>query len=146
MFKLNGKSFSTSIGGLPIYVRKFSLEITDDSAVAMRRGKPAGRLLGNVSASGEIEIDGSELSKIIAEARKAGSFQDLPEFDINSFGKAGDVERKVEAFGCALKLSTVLDIDDSVSDETVHTVPFDVTGEEFVHIDGVPYASQQFVA
>ncbi len=142
--KINGKSFATVIGALPIYVNKFSLEITDDSQVAMKRGRPDGWLKGNVSAAGEIEVDAAEFAKLSAAAKAAGSWQGLPPFDINSFAAAGGVVRRVEAFGCKLKLSTVLDVDDSVADKTVHTIPFDVTGEDFVSIDGVPYVEQSF--
>lgn len=137
--KINGKSFTISVGDLPIYVNKFSLEITDDSAVAMKRGRPDGYLQGNVSAAGEIEVDTVEFARLSAAAKNAGSWQQLAPFDINAYAKSGDSERRIEAFGCKLKLSNVLEVDDSSADKTVHTIPFDVTGEDFVHIDGVPY-------
>jgi hypothetical protein len=139
--KINGKSFSTSIGDLDIYVSKFSLEISDESAVATSHGRPNGYLLGNVSASGEIEVDASEFAKLSAAAKEAGSWQALDVFDIHSYAKVGDIERKVEAFGCRLKLSKILDVDDSSADATTHTIPYDVVSEDFVSIDGVPYVT-----
>jgi len=143
--KINGKSFAITIGGLPIHVNKFSLEISDESAVAMKRGRPDGWLKGNVAASGEIEIDANEFTKLSAAAAAAGSWHDLPPFDIHAFGAAGGVVRVVEAHDCKLKLSSVLEVDDSTADKTVHTIPFDVTGEDFVTIDGVPYAQASFI-
>jgi hypothetical protein len=140
MNRINGKSFTTSVGDLDVHVDKFSLEIEDESAVAMKRGRPDGNLRGNVSASGEIELDAAEFGKLSAQARSAGSWQDLEEFDIVSYAKVGDTERKVEVFGCKLKLSSVLDVDQSSADKTVHTIQFDVTSPDFVRIDGVPYA------
>lgn len=140
MQRINGKSFSTSVGDLDLHVSKFSLEISDDGAVAMKNGRPDGHLLGNVSASGEITVDASEFSKLSAAARAAGSWQGLDVFDINSFAKVGDTERRVEAFGCKLKLSSILDQDESAVDKTEHVIQFDVTSPDFVQVDGVPYA------
>jgi hypothetical protein len=142
--KINGKSFTISIGGLPLYVNKFSLEISDESAVAMKRGRPDGWLKGNVAGSGEIELDANEFARLSAAARAAGSWQNLPPFDVHTFALAGGALVNVEAFGCKLKLSSVLDVDDSAADKTVFTVPFDVTGEDFVHINGTPYAEAPF--
>jgi hypothetical protein len=139
MDRISGLSFDTSIGNLDMHVDKFSLDITDDTAVAFKNGRPDGSLRGKVSASGSITMDRAEMKKLTAAARAAGSFQNLPPFDINSFAQAGEEELKVEAFGCKLKLGKILDIDKESSDKTTFDVPFDVTDSDFVKIDGVPY-------
>ena len=45
----------------------------------------------------------------------------------------------MEAFGCRLKLSDLLDIDKKGGQASTFKVPFDVTDPDFVRIDGVPY-------
>ena len=55
----------------------------------------------------------------------------------------GDDEMRVEAYGCRLKVSSLLDIDKSSADETEFTIPFDVTSPDFIKIDGVPYVKPQ---
>lgn len=140
MQRINGLSFDIDLGKFGIHVEKFTLDIEDSSATAKRNGRPDGTLLGEVSASGEIVVKRDGLKTFTKIAEEKGSFQDLPTFDINSFAKVGNDELKIEAFGCKIKLSKLLDIDKSSSDETVFTLPYEVTGKDFVKIDGVPYA------
>ena len=45
----------------------------------------------------------------------------------------------MEAFGCKLKVSSLLDIDPKGGSKTTHKVPFDVTSPDFIRINGVPY-------
>lgn len=141
MLRFNGLSFDIDLGEFGIKVKKFTLDIEDGSATAKRDGRPDGELRGAVSGSGEIVVYRSGLKAFTEMARKAGSFQELPTFDINSFAKAGDDEMKVEVFGCKIKISKLLDIDKDSSDETEFTLPYEVTGRDFVKIDGVPYAA-----
>lgn len=141
MDRINGLSFDIDLGDFGIHVEKFTLDIEDGSTSSKRNGRPDGTLRGAVSASGEMVVKRDGLKSFVEAARKAGSFQQLPTFDINSFAKAGDEEMKVEAFGCKVKLSKLLDVDKSSSDETVFTVPFEVTSPDFIKIDGVSYAA-----
>lgn len=140
--RFNGMSFEIDLGDFAVQVKKFSLEIKDDSAVAKRNGKPDGYLLGGVEGSGEILVDRTGLKAFTEAAKKAGSFQETPPFDINSYAKVGDDEVKIEAFGCKVKISNLLDIDTGSTDETEFKLPFDVTSPDFVKIDGVPYAKE----
>ncbi len=140
--KFNGLSFDIDCGDFAVQVKKFSLEIKDNSTFAKRNGRPDGYLLGDVEASGEIVVDRTGLKTITEAAKKAGSFQELPPFDINSYAKIGDDEVKVEAFGCKIKISSLLDIDKGSVDETEFKLPFDVTSPDFVKIDGVPYVKE----
>lgn len=138
--KFNGLSFDVDMGNFSVHIKKFSLEITDNSAVAKRNGKPDGYVRGDVEASGVLVVYRDGLKTITAAAKEAGSFQKLPPFDINSYAKVGDDELKIEAFDCKLKISSLLDIDETSPDETEFSLPYDVIGKDFVKIDGVPYA------
>ena len=79
------------------------------------------------------------LSLLIEAARRAGSFRKLEPFDTVFFAKAGEDELRVEAFGCKLKVSSLLDIDPKGGSKSTHKVPFDVTSPDFIRINGVPY-------
>ncbi len=138
--RFNGLSFDIDLGDFAVQVKKFTIEITDNTTVAKRNGKPDGWLLGDVEASGEITVDASGLKAFLDAAKTAKSFQEMEPFDINSYAKVGDDEVKIEAFGCKVKLSSLLDIDKSSTDETEFALPFDVTSPDFVKINGVPYA------
>jgi len=138
--RINGLSFDVDCGSFSLKVLKFSLDITDNGKVAKRAGRPSGYLLGDVEASGTITVGPDGLKTLAEAAKSAGSWQQLAPFDINSYAKVGDDEVKVEAFGCKVRLSKMLDIDKSSSEETTHELPFDVTSEDFVKINGVPYA------
>jgi hypothetical protein len=137
--RFNGLGFVLDLGVSALKVQKFSLDITDNSAVAKRNGRPDGNLRGDVEASGTITVDRDGLRAFVELAKSAGSWQEMDPFDINAFGSAGDDTVKVEAFGCRVKVNKLLDIDKNSSDETVFELPFDVTSPDFVKIDGVPY-------
>ena len=72
-------------------------------------------------------------------ARSAGSFRKLKAFDVVFFSKAGDDEQRIEAFGCKLKISSLLSIDPKGGEKTKHKLPFEVTSSDFIRINGVPY-------
>ena len=112
MQRLSGKSFDVTLGDLKLHIEKASLDIEDGSEVAKTGGVPNGWVDGEVSASGEIELDGENVKILSEAARNAGSFRGLPEFDLLFYGSTGDgAEMKVEAFGCKLKVSKLLDVD-----------------------------------
>jgi len=71
--RFNAKSFDTSLGDLDIHIEKMTLDITDNGATAMSQGRPDGWLMGDVSASGEIEVTLEEFKKLTAKAQAAGS-------------------------------------------------------------------------
>lgn len=142
-FKINGQSFDFTFGGTPIHADNFSLEITDNSAVAKKDGRPDGALQGDVEASGEVSLDITEFKVLLAQAKSSGSWQDLPTFDITAYAKAGDEEFKVEIFGCNFKIASLLDVDKTSADKSSVKLPYEVTGQDFVIIDGVPYAKKK---
>ena len=139
MSRIGGKNFDVNLGDLLVHVESCTLDITDNTAVAQSRGVPDGHVDGDVAASGEMEFDTSNFNLLIEAARSAGSFRELEPFDSVFFAKAGDEELRVEAFGCKLKVSSLLSIDQKGGEKSKHKVPFDVTSPDFIRINGVPY-------
>lgn len=139
MARIGGKNFDVNLGDLLVHVETCTLDITDNTAVAQDKGVPNGHVDGDVSASGEMEFDTANFNLLIEAARSAGSFRKLEPFDSVFFAKAGEEELKVEAFGCKLKVSSLLNIDPKGGEKTKHKVPFDVTSPDFIRINGVPY-------
>lgn len=139
MAKIGGKNFDVSLGDIALHVENCTLDITDNSAVAQTRGVPDGYVDGDVAAAGELELDTANFQLLIDAARSAGSFRELKPFDAVFFAKAGGEELRVEAFGCRVKVSSLLAIDPKGGEKTKHKVPFDVTSPDFIHINGVPY-------
>ncbi|HCE9329783.1 TPA: DUF2597 family protein [Pseudomonas aeruginosa] len=139
MARISGMNFDITLGDLQVHVEKATLDITDNSAVAQTRGVPDGFVDGDVTASGEYELDAANFALLIEAAKRAGSFRKLKPVDSLFYAKAGDSEVRVEAFGCKLKVSSLLDIDPKGGSKTTHKVPFDVTSPDFIRINGVPY-------
>ncbi|HEJ5827384.1 DUF2597 family protein [Pseudomonas aeruginosa] len=139
MARISGMNFDITLGDLQVHVEKATLDITDNSAVAQTRGVPDGFVDGDVTASGEYELDAANFALLIEAAKRAGSFRKLEPVDSLFYAKAGDSEVRVEAFGCKLKVSALLDIDPKGGSKTTHKVPFDVTSPDFIRINGVPY-------
>jgi len=143
MSRINGQSFDIRVGGKMVHAEAFSLNIEDNSTVKMTKGAPDGRLAGDKKASGEIEVDIANFMLLSAAAAAAGSWEGLPTFDINAYatGSNGNTPEAfhVLAHDCALKISDLLNIDPNSSDATTVKLPFDVTGRDFLNINGTPY-------
>ncbi|MBN3864648.1 DUF2597 family protein [Pseudomonas frederiksbergensis] len=139
MSRIGGKNFDVNLGDLLVHVESCTLDITDNTAVAQSGGVPNGHVDGDVAASGEMEFDTSNFNLLIEAARTAGSFRELEPFDSVFFAKAGEEELRIEAFGCKLKVSSLLSIDPKGGEKSKHKVPFDVTSPDFIRINGVPY-------
>ena len=122
-----------------VHVDTATLNITDNSAVSQTSGVPDGYVDGDVSASGEISVNASNFKLISNAAKKAGSWRGMKTFDILFYAKTAKDEMKVEAFGCRIKLSDILDIDKKGGSASMFKIPFDVTDPDFVNINGVPY-------
>ncbi|CAD2261506.1 hypothetical protein PSEUDT2_04161 [Stutzerimonas stutzeri] len=143
MARIGGKNFDVNLGDLLVHVESCTLDITDNTAVAQDKGVPNGHVDGDVAASGEMEFDTANFSLLIEAAKRAGSFRQLDPFDTVFFAKAGDEELRVEAFGCKLKVSSLLNIDPKGGEKSKHKVPFDVTSPDFIRINGVPYLAAE---
>ncbi|MBC3376688.1 DUF2597 family protein [Pseudomonas frederiksbergensis] len=139
MSRIGGKNFDINLGDLQIHVESCTLDITDNTAVAQTRGVPNGHVDGDVAASGEFEFDTSNFNLLIEAARSAGSFRQLEPFDSVFFAKAGEEELRIEAFGCKLKVSSLLSVDPKGGEKSKHKVPFEVTSPDFIRVNGVPY-------
>ena len=141
MQRISGKNFDVSIGDLTMNVGKATLTIEDKTDVAKDNGVPNGWVDGEAGASGDMELDAQAIGILGEAAKAAGSWRGLGTFDILFYAKTGqDEEMKVEAFGCKLKVESLLNINQNEG-ASKHTskVKFIVTSPDFVHINGVPY-------
>lgn len=137
--KIGGKNFDVNLGDLLVHVETSTLDITDNSTVAQTKGVPNGHVDGDVAAAGELELDTTNFNLLIEQAKSAGSFRELEPFDIVFFAKAGDEELRIEAFGCKVRISSLLSVDPKGGEKNKHKVLFDVTSPDFIKINGVPY-------
>ncbi|MCK8127256.1 MULTISPECIES: phage protein [Pseudoalteromonas] len=137
--RLSGMNFNVNLGDIMVHVDTATLSITDNSAVSQTGGVPDGAVDGDVSANGELSVNASNFALISDAAKSAGSWRGMETFDIMFYGKTSKDEMKVEAFGCRIKLSDILDIDKKGGQASLFKIPFDVTSPDFVHINGVPY-------
>ncbi|EGM4144752.1 DUF2597 family protein [Salmonella enterica] len=143
--RISGMSFDVSFNGRNIHVKTATLDITDNTKAIQERGVPNGWVRGDVEASGEIEVDTVNFQLLGEAAREAGSWRDIEEADFLFFAQAAKTELKVEAFGCKLLISNLLNIDGKGGDSLSHKIKFLVTSPDFVHIDGTPVLSTQDV-
>lgn len=137
--RIGGKDVDIMVGDLMVHVNTYSISIDDGTAVSKTRGVPNGYVDGDTSGSGEIEVDTQNFNLIIDAAKKAGSFKKLEPFDIVSNAEVGDETLNIEAFGCKLRISDLLNVDSKGGEKLMHKLPFDITSPDFVRINGVPY-------
>ena len=141
--RISGQSFDTELMGTMVHVEKASLSITDNSAVAQTRGIPDGFVDGDVSAECEFELDAKNFTLLSDAAKRAGSWRGMAPDDVLFYADTGDETMKVEAFGVKLTISDLLDVDPKSGSKGVHKIKGFVTSPDFVHINGVPYLSQE---
>ena len=141
--RINGQSFEVRLGDYLAHVESFTLDIEDGGEEAMTNGRPDGWLAGDKKAGGEIVLDIRNFALFSAQAAAAGSWEELPPFNINTFGSgsAGNIPElmHVLAHECKITLSSVLNIDPTTTEKSKVTLPYRVTGRDFVHINGTPY-------
>ena len=137
--RISGKNMHFSMGDYKLKAQKVSLSITDNSAVNKTSGVPDGYVDGDVEASGEMELTTQQFNQVSKAAKQAGSWRGMPDFDALFYGKIDKDELKIEAFGCRIKISDLLDADTNGGSALVHKLPFEVTSSDFVKINGVPY-------
>lgn len=141
--RISGQSFDTTLMGTMVHVEKASLSITDNSAVAQTRGIPDGFVDGDVAAEVEFEFDAKNFTLLSDAAKRAGSWRGMAPDDVLFYADTGDETMKVEAFGVKLQISDLLDVDPKGGSKGVHKIKGFVTSPDFVHINGVPYLSQE---
>ncbi|WP_299945922.1 phage protein [uncultured Microbulbifer sp.] len=141
MSKLSGRDIDVTIGSYRVNIDEASLTIEDATAATKNRGVPDGFIEGEVSATGEMKFNSGELATILDAAKEAGSFRDLPTFDLVFNAESTDEKLNIEAFDCKLRISDLLSASQN-NERLMHTVTFEVTGREFVKVNGVPYLRQ----
>ena len=137
--RISGKNMHFSMGDYKLKAQKVTLSITDNSAVNKTSGVPDGYVDGDVEASGEMELTTQQFNQLSKAAKQAGSWRGMPDFDALFYGKIDKDELKIEAFGCRIKISDLLDADSNGGSALVHKLPFEVISPDFVKINGVPY-------
>ncbi|MCP4948953.1 MAG: DUF2597 family protein [Aestuariibacter sp.] len=137
--RISGKNMHFSMGDYKLTAQKVTLSIEDNSAVNKTNGVPDGYVDGDVAASGEMELTTQQFNRLGKAAKSASSWRGMPDFDALFYGKIDKDELKIEAFGCRLKISDLLDADSNGGSALVHKLPFEVTSPDFVKINGVPY-------
>lgn len=142
---ISGADVNIGLGTALINVKQYTLNVEDGVKATSTRGVPDGHVRGAVTASGEITVDTANYNLIIEQAREAGSFQQMPVFDIVAMGKTVDQSFKTAAYGCKLSLTKILDATAEGGDKLEHTIPYTVTDPRFVEINGVPYIDQSFL-
>ncbi|EFR3507425.1 DUF2597 family protein [Salmonella enterica] len=143
--RISGMSFDVSFNGRIVHVKTATLDITDNTKAIQERGVPNGWVRGDVEASGEIEVDTVNFQLLEEAAREAGSWRDIEEADFLFFAQAAKSELKIEAFGCKLVISNLLNLDTKGGDAISHKIKFMVTSPDFVKIDGIPVLSPRDV-
>ncbi|MBI6548903.1 DUF2597 family protein [Xenorhabdus lircayensis] len=137
--RISGQSIDFNMDGDLVHAEKVNLSITDNTAAAQTQGVPDGYIAGDVAAEGEIELSTKYLEIVTAKARAAGSWRGIQPVDLMWYAKAGKEEIKVEAYGCKLIVSDILDVDPKGGSVMTHKVKFVVTSPDFVRINGIPY-------
>ena len=144
--KISGKNVDLQLepSGLAVEFDEVSLKINDGRKVIMKNGRPAGYVDGEYSADGEITCDLDSFDTINEAVKKSKkqSWQSFPVQDLQFFARIGCREKNVIAYGCLLKLSDVLSLKASGGEEAKVKIPFEVTGDDFVTIDGVNYLDE----
>ncbi len=139
--RISGKSFDVMVGDLLINAESLSASISDNRKAITEGGVPNGYVDGDVSCSGEIEVDAKNFNLFIEAAKSSGSWRELEPFDIICVAKTSAEEQKHELFGCLINVSDLISIDQAGGEKTKHKLPFEVTSPDFVRINGVPYLS-----
>ncbi|CDL86522.1 MULTISPECIES: DUF2597 family protein [Xenorhabdus] len=137
--RISGQSVDFNMDGDLVHAEKVSLSVTDNTAAAQTQGVPDGYISGDVTAEGEIELSTKYLDIVTAKARAAGSWRGIQPVDLMWYAKAGNEEMKVEAYGCKLIVSDILDVDPKGGSVMTHKIKFVVTSPDFVRINGIPY-------
>lgn len=137
--RISGMSYDFYLDSTLVHVEKVTLDITDNTAAAQTHGVPDGYVDGDVSAEGEVELSIKAIASLKALARQYGSWRGIPPVDFLFYAKAGNEESKIEAFGCKLNLSGLLDIDPKGGAIATRKFKYIVTDPRFINIDGIPY-------
>ena len=137
--RISGADVSFFIGPAFVTFDKVTLTIEDGSKAVHSGRVPNGYVRGRVSATGEAEVDSHTFMILQALALAAGSWEGMGTWDANFAGFAGETALAVNASECLFKISKLLDASSEGGEKLMHTLPFEVTGSDFIRINGVPY-------
>lgn len=140
--RITGNDFDVMIGDYQVRVESLNASITDNRKVVKEDGIPVGYANGDVDCSGEVELSLKNFNLINQAAKDAGSWRELEPFDINVNASVTGETHKVELFACLLVISDLLNVDPNGSDTNKVKLPFNVTGPDFVKINGASYLSK----
>lgn len=140
--KLSGYDIGVQIGNYAVTIEEMSASIEDNSKASMSRNRPNGFVRGGVACTGEIVVDSDNLAIMLEAAKAAGSWQQLEPFDIVAAGETNSSGLNIEMFECLVKISDLLNAKANGEEKLTHKLPFEVTGKDFVRINGVPYAPE----
>ncbi len=136
---ISGQDLTVFFGPVMVNFDKISLSIDDASKAVHSKGLPNGHVRGKLSASGEVEVDTFNFMLINEAARVAGSWHGLGTWPAVFTAVGGTAALNVIASGCLFKISKLVDASAEGGEKMMHTLPFEVTGSDFVRINGVPY-------
>jgi len=143
MQRLSGKDIEARLGnGIRLLFENASLNIEDGITATTDQGYPNGWVFGEVKGDGEVEVSTETLELIRAEADTAGSWEEMPTFDLTFFGQAGTLELKVEVFGAKLRFPG-FEFDGKGGDKLTHKIPFVIGSPDFVKLNGTPLARRR---
>lgn len=137
--RLSSQNFDIMVGDILVHVETMSATITDNRKMTYNRGIPNGWVDGDVSCSGEIELDSKNFNLFVDIARSSGSWRSMPTVDIIYSGQTPSESQKFELFDCMLNITDLLNDDAKGSEKSMHKIAFEVTSPDFVRINGVPY-------
>ena len=143
--RISGKDVRLFVGGTMLMVDKFDLKIDDKRAVAMTQGVPNGYVDGEISASGSLTLDSQQFTMLLGSLGGA-AWKSIEPQDIKAFASAGGLTKDITAHGCLLRISDLLGTESKGSEKSTHTIEFDVTSPDFIHIDGKPYLTAAEIA
>ncbi|NIB44777.1 DUF2597 family protein [Pseudomaricurvus alkylphenolicus] len=137
--RLSGKDIDFMLGALLVHAEEVTLNIEDNTKVTKSKGVPNGWVSGDKGASGDITVDTANLQTILDAAKQAGSFSALEPFDFVANGEGTTDKLTIEAFGCKLRINDLLNAQADGGEKLTHKLSYDVTSNDFVKINGVPY-------
>jgi hypothetical protein len=142
MQRLSGRDVDVTLpSGRIARVDQVNLELTIGTKAVRSGGYPAGWVYGEISGNGEMVMDTEDMLLILDDADTAGSWEEMDEIDINfyaAWGVDGDT-LTIVAHGCKLDAPD-FKIDRKGGEKVSHTIKFEITGPDFVTINGVRVA------
>ncbi len=136
---ISGKNVHVFLDGAMVTIDKVSLKITDNMEVQKTNGIPDGFTEGDVAAGGEITVSYKYFKIFAAIAAANGGWRSMPTFDIDMVGATVSDVFPCSAYGCKLRLDSIVDADKNGKEKGVVTIPYDVTSPNFVTIYDTPY-------